>query len=595
MHHEAVLLTVALALVAGVGCQFLARLLKMPAIVPLLAAGVVMGPDALAVVRPGTLGEGLRVLVGLAVGVILFEGGLSLKLEAFRLSGRAIRNLVLVGALVTWWAAAFVAWVLLPELGAGGAILFGALVIVTGPTVILPLIQAVHPHPRVADVLRGEAVLVDPLGALIAVLVLELLLESATGGVLSVVGAFAGRLLLGAGLGAGGAAVLHLFLRRSEALAHDLRNLAVLATAVGLYAASELVLSESGVLAVTAGGFVLGWLRPPGIEEIEEFKGHVTVLMVSTVFVLLAANLSLEEMTALGWPGVLVVLALIFVVRPLAVFLATPGTDLTLRERLFLSWVAPRGIVAAAVASLFALLLEAQGFPEGRRVMALTFLTIIGTVVLQGPTAKPVARMLGVLATARDGFLVVGGNTVGRSLAQAMVRLGPSVMVVDTNPVHVRRCREAGLPARKADALDEVAMEAVPMDSIGNLLALTPSDGVNRLAVRLYAREFGPGHVRAVRLEDSPEKEETSTTVPYLFGDRLSWEGFRDRLQRGWTVESARVDANTDAADLAALLGEGIPLMAFAGRRVRYLAGDEALNEGETLLYLAPGEGGHEG
>ncbi|MDP6408850.1 MAG: cation:proton antiporter [Planctomycetota bacterium] len=583
--------TAAAIVVAGVAGQMLARRLRLPAILPLLLIGVALGPSVAGVVRPAALGgEGLRTLIGFAVAIILFEGGLSLKTESFRLAGTVIRNLVLGGALVTWALSALFARAFFPELGMGPAVLFGALVIVTGPTVILPLLQAVHPRRRVSDALRGEAILIDPVGALYAVLVLEFLIEAGSRGSAHVLAAFGGRLLLGAGLGAVGAWTLFVLIRRREILPVDLRNLAVLATAIGLFAVSELLLPESGVLTVTLAGFLLGWLHPPGLEEIEEFKGHLTVLMVSVVFVLLAADLDLAGLAALGWPALGLVAAIVFVVRPACIALCTLGTELTVRERLFLSWIAPRGIVAAAVSSLFALALAEHGIAEGHLVKDLVFAVICGTVVLQAPTARLVGRLLGVLEEERHGFLIVGANSFALALGRALHRAGLQVVLLDTNAWRVERARERGLRAHRADALDPLLLENLDLDGIGNLLAMTPNDGVNRAALRLFARDFGPGRVRAIRLESSPP---ATPDEPYLFGERLAWQDGVDRLRAGASLERAEVDQELDAGGLGALLPGAVGLLALeAGGAPRFLADDAGLEVGESLFYLAPPQEG---
>ncbi|MFT7667618.1 MAG: NhaP-type Na+/H+ or K+/H+ antiporter, partial [Planctomycetota bacterium] len=405
MHNDPQVTTAAIAIVAGVCGQVIARRLRVPAILPLLITGILLGPSALGVIDPSSLGSFLRVLVGFAVAIILFEGGMSLKPSAFKSAGRTIRNLVTVGALITWAGCSLLANLLFPELGWGLSILFGALVIVTGPTVIQPLLHTVKPRQRVSDVLRGEAILVDPIGALLAVLVLEFLVESEHTGTGQVFFAFFQRLALGAVLGGGGALALYAALKRPNILARDLRNLAVVAGAIGLYALSETIIGESGVLTVTLAGFLLGAMHPPGLEQVEEFKGQLTLMMVSIVFVLLSADLELSGLWDLGLNGIILVLAIIFVVRPVTIFVCTIGTELTLNEKLFLSWIAPRGIVAAAVSSLFALILEAKGQPGGRMVMSMTFAVIAGTVIVQAPTARFVAKKLKVLEDQANGIL----------------------------------------------------------------------------------------------------------------------------------------------------------------------------------------------
>jgi NhaP-type Na+/H+ or K+/H+ antiporter len=588
MVADPVLSTVALTVVAGTACQAIARWMKVPAILPLLIGGVVLGPDVLNLVRPDELGEGKRVLVGLAVAVILFEGGLSLKTKAFQFSGTVIRNLVTFGSLVTWGLAALTAYLLFPALGVGPAVLFGSLVIVTGPTVIQPLLKSVRPRRRLADILRGEAILIDPVGALCAVLVLEFLLEAASHGTTGVVLAFFGRVGLGVALGGGGAFIVDRLIRQRDWIPRDLRNLFVLSSAIGLYSASELIASESGVLTVTLAGFLLGWLHPPGIDEIEEFKGHVTVLMVSMVFVLLSADLSLVGMRDLGWSGLTLVAVIVFIVRPATIFLCTRGSELSLREKLFLSWIAPRGIVAAAVSSLFALLMERNGMSEGREVMSMTFAVIVGTVMIQAPTARLVGRKLGVLESKRNGVLIVGANSVGRALGRKLSRAGVPVLMLDTNRWNVKKAQNDGLDARVGNALDELVMRTLDLDVIGRLMAVTSNDSVNRVAVQIYEREFGLQHVHAIRLADSPEPSQEAESAPYLFGRRLSWEDLFQRLGADHTLESAAIEEKTTTVEELMERYPGVvPLFAFGeDSELRPLADDGPLTVGESVIYL---------
>jgi len=569
---------VALMLVGGVACQALSRRLHVPAIVPLLLVG--MGLGALGILDPDAgFGDGRRVIVGLAVAIILFEGGLSLKSESFRFAGKAIRRLCSVGALVTWIACAALSYFLFPDLEIEASVLFGALVIVTGPTVVLPLLKVVNPRQRVADVLRGEAILVDPVGALLAVLAYDYL---TTDGVLQ---GFAVRVGIGAGIGLAGAWMLDRLLRYQHELAPDLKNRTVLVAAIALYALAEGVKEESGVLAVTLAGFGLGWLHPPGVEDIEEFKGHVVGLMVSLVFILLAADVHPQALADLGLPGLFVVLGVIFLVRPASVFVSTVGTDLSLREKAFLSWIAPRGIVAASVSSLFALHLDT---PYGFLVRDLTFAVIVGTVLVQGPTARPVGRWLGVLAGAPTGFLIVGGSRTGIMLGRALLHADHRVLLLDTNYAAVRRAREAGIPARRTNALDDTAMESLDLDGLGWVMAVTPNDAVNRLAVRLYGSTFGTPRVRAIRTTDSPARDDVPALAPWLFAERRSLEELEGELGSGSTVEMAAIDENTTVDEIQSG-GEMIPLIAFDRSGVpRFLDEGAALEIGESVMYLDP-------
>lgn len=583
------LLTIAGVLVGGLLCQAIARRLRLPAIVPLLIVGVVVGTGVLGWIDPGVLGAGHGALIGFAVAIILFEGGLSLKPEAFRLAGRPIRRLCGVGAVVTWGLSALLATLLYPSLGPGPATLFGALVIVTGPTVIMPLLNVIKPRPRISEVLRGEAILIDPIGALLAVLTHEFIIASREGGAGDVVLALLTRLGVGVLLGAGGALLLDALLRRQDAMAPDLKNRTTLILAVALYAVSERWIAESGVLTATLAGLILGWRHPPGIDDIEEFKSHVVGMLVSMIFILLAADLDLDAVRGLGWNGVLLVAGMILVVRPVSAFVALAGTELSTREKAFISWIAPRGIVAAAVSSLFALQLAAHGFVEaGQTVKALTFAVIAGTVLIQGPTAGWVGRRLGVLESQPTGVLVIGANLVARRIAQALHRNGHRVLVLDRNYGSVRRAREAGVPARRTDALDEENIENLDLDGLGSMMAMTSADAVNRLAVRVYERQFGRDRVRALPTRDSPDRRDAAAPLPpWLFGERLRFEDLMARFEAGATVEVAEIDHDTTVDEVIDAMEGEIPLLATGPDGMpRFLEEQAKLTVGETLFFV---------
>ncbi len=589
MDNNPQLLTSALAVVAGVGGQALARQLKLPAILPLLLIGVVLGPSAMGIIDPQTLGSGLRVLVGFAVAIILFEGGLSLKPSAFRRAGPTIRNLVTVGALITWAGCSGLAYLLFPQIGLGLAVLFGSLVIVTGPTVIQPLLNSVRPRQRIGDVLRGEAILIDPVGALLAVLVFEYLTETETSGAGHVFWAFGKRLGLGIVLGAGGAGLLYELLRRPALLARDLRNLAVVAASIGLFALSELILSESGVLTVTLAGFLLGLFHPPGLEEIEEFKSQLTTMMVSIVFVLLSANLDLAGLFGLGWQGFALVLGIILIVRPITVFICTIGTELTTPEKLFLSWIAPRGIVAAAVSSLFALILTNHGDPNGGVILSLTFAVIAGTVIVQAPTARWVGKVLGVLEGSSNGILFVGANRVSRGMARALDRAGYRVQLVDTSSFQVAEARKMGLNAVQANAIDPIEIGRLDLHGIGHVITATPSDSINRIALQVYGDQFGPHNVRTIKMDNSPADASNSGEPVFMNGGEITWEYLNHAFNEGQEVATLEVDHELPIGELGEWIEGAKGLLAFSDAGdLKMLDGAERLEIGDRLFFLAP-------
>ncbi|MGH0030557.1 MAG: cation:proton antiporter [Myxococcota bacterium] len=469
--------TLVLALAIGVLAQSLARHLRVPGIVLLLAAGAGLGPDGLGWVQPDALGEGLLPIVQLAVAVILFEGGLKLEINRLRREGSAIRRLVSWGALITM-AGGAAAVALILGWGLLSSLLFGSLVVVTGPTVIGPLVNELRLRPRVATVLEAEGVLIDPIGAILAVLMLEVAVAPGEG-----FGRIGTDLVLRLGFGAGAGAVagfaLAGVLRMRRIVPEGFENIFVLASVLLLSAGCDEVVSESGIMAVVVAGVVVGNLRSRYDRDLREFKDQLTVLMIGLLFVLLAADVRLEAVLDLGWRGVGVVAALLFVVRPLQVWICTAGSELKPGERMFIGWIAPRGIVAAAIASVMGSALASVGFEGGTELQALVFLTIAVTVVLAGLTAAPVGTLLGVRLPGRDVIAILGAQGLGRALGQVLREAGRSVVFIDSNPQSARQAEEAGFTVVFGNALQERTMMRARMGSVGASVGVTPNQVLN--------------------------------------------------------------------------------------------------------------------
>ncbi len=480
-------LVFALALAAGAGGQVLARHVGLPAIVPLLALGVLLGPDLLDWVRPQALGVGLFALVELGVGVVLFEGGLGLELRRLRREGQAIQRLVTVGAMITAAGGAIAArgllgweWSL--------CVLFGTLVIVTGPTVIGPLLRNVPLRPRLATVLEAEGVLIDPIGAIVASVALQIALGVHQDPASSGLGALAARLGFGVVGGLLGGATLGLLLRSQRLVPEGLENLVALGGALMLMAGCDAMLSQSGVMAVTVAGVVVGNAGTRVGSELREFQGVLTLGLIGLLFVLLAADVRLADVLALGVPGLLVVVALAFVVRPVNALVCTVGSELSGRERAFLSWMAPRGIVAAGVASLFAAALDQAGLEGGRELRALVFLTVASTVLVQGVTAWGVAGALGVRLPARDAIAILGANDLALAFAAVLRDAGRRLVLIDANPQHCRLAETRGFSVVFGNALEPRTLAQARLQQAAIAIGATPNDEINSLFAR-EARE----------------------------------------------------------------------------------------------------------
>jgi NhaP-type Na+/H+ or K+/H+ antiporter len=475
--------TLALALAVGMAAQALAHHLRVPGIVLLLGAGVLLGPDALDLVRPRSLGRGLHDLVGYAVAVILFEGGMNLNLERLRREKRAIRQLVTVGAGVTALGAALAArlvlgwtWML--------CLLFGTLVMVTGPTVINPLLRRINAKPKVATLLAAEGVLVDAIGAIVAVVALEIV--TGPPGRHWAFGAWdvAARLSFGAAVGAAGGLVLGLLLRSDRWIPEGLESVFSLAFVLLLYQGAGAVMPETGIVAVVVAGVVIGNMHARVVAELLEFKEQLATLFIGLLFVLLAADVRLAEVWALGVRGLVLVAVLVLLVRPLNVLAGTWGAGLTGRERAFLSWLAPRGIVAAAVSSLFAHRLDDAGISGGGQLRAMVFLVIAVTVVAQGLSAPAVAGALGLRLPTNDGYVILGANLLGRALARALRDGGERIVLVDSNPAHCETARAEGLECVHGSGLDPEVQQSAELDTRAGCVGLTTNEEVNLLFAR---------------------------------------------------------------------------------------------------------------
>ncbi len=473
--------TFALALAAGMIANALAHHLRLPGIVLFLAAGVMLGPEFLNVVRPETLGSGLDTIVALAVAVILFEGGLNLNVSRLKSQATIIRRLVTIGAIVTAIGGTLAAlWVMGWPLYL--SVIFGTLVIVTGPTVVSPLVRRIRLTPRLQTILEAEGVLIDPIGAVIAVVTLELVLDQSSGSAaaLGVLG-LPTRLLVGAAVGALGGFLIGFVLGREHVVPEEHRNMFTLALVLALFAASEAIIAESGIMAAPVAGIVVGNMRTRVREELLEFKEQLTTLLVGMLFVILAADVSVSEVTGLGIGGVVTIALLMFVVRPLDVAVCTYKSDLALKEKAFIAWIGPRGIVAAAVASLFAQRLTANGMEGGPQLQALVFAVIAATVVLQGLSGAPIAAALGLRRTKDQGFAIVGANGVGLALAGVLRDSGHPVVIVDSNAVLSAAAKESGFDVVYGNAANPSVMYRADLEGRRGFVVTTMNDGANLL------------------------------------------------------------------------------------------------------------------
>ncbi|MFL1404452.1 cation:proton antiporter [Marinobacter sp. M1N3S26] len=533
--------------VASLFCQWLAWRLRMPAILFLLAGGIAAGP-VLGWLQPEPLfGDLLFPMISLAVAVILFEGSLTLKYDEIKGHGRMVRNLVPVGSVVTAIIGTLAArWIL--DVSWEVALLFGAISIVTGPTVIAPLLRSVRPKQNLANILRWEGIIIDPVGALLAVLVFEAIISWGQGNVFwHSVYIFGKTVVVGMVFGAV-AGWLNGVALRKHLLPHYLHNAGTLTFMLGVYALSNELAHESGLLTVTVMGIWMANMKMVPIDDILEFKESLSVLLISALFIILAARVDFAAIAELGWGLVAVLAILMLVARPLSIVLSAIGTRLNWREQAFLSWIAPRGIVAAAVSALFAFQLENQGYEDASTLVPLVFMLIIATVTIQSLTARPVAKALGVAEPAAFGFLILGANSGARAIALALQKNEIPVVLTDTNWENVRQARMDGLKVYFGNPTSEHASTHLDLTGVGKLLVISPYKQLNSLATYHFLDWFGANSVYSLPEgeQDSKASHQTAEKIQQtrgLFND-LSYPKLASLMSRGYTVKTTQLSEN---------------------------------------------------
>ncbi|HEX5501823.1 MAG TPA: sodium:proton antiporter [Thermomicrobiales bacterium] len=584
----------ALAIIIGVGigAQWLAWRLRLPSILLLLLAGIALGPGLRVLDPDRLLGPLVFPFVSLAVALILFEGGLNLDFKEIASVRQVVVRLVTLGALATW-AVCGLAAALLLGFSPGLAVLMGAVLIVTGPTVVLPLLRHVQPTARVRAVLEWEGIVIDPIGAIVALLVADALAaRRATPGPLPIALGVAETIVAGAVPGLLAAGLLVLILRRYWA-PETLDSPLTVALVLGAFTVANLLQPEGGLVAVTVMGIALANQRWAVVRPIAEFKENLRVLLLACLFIVLAARLTPGDLTQPGLAGLLFLAAVMFVARPACVLISTVRSELRWGERLFMCWIAPRGVVAASVSSLFALQLARAGVPGAERLVPATFLVIIGTVLIYGLTATSVARLLREKLPPAQGLLVLGAHRGARAVAAAVKAAGIPVLLVDTNAEQIAAARAEGLRCYHGNILAEHVPEHLPLDGIGRLIALTRNDEVNALAAVRFREVFGRTEVYQLAPHDVPgvagEAVSTHLRGRVLFAAPLTFAELDRRLATGARVEALPPDGATPEPDGAA---PPVPLFAVRGEELTVLTPEPSSRPRprQTVIALVGGE-----
>lgn len=528
----------------GILAQWVAWRTKVPAILPLIIIGLLVGPLSTFFTDSGEKwiqpmfdeetqhgifpGNMLFYIVSLSIGIILFEGGLTLKKKEIQNVGSVIGKLVSVGALITFSGAALASHYIM-NLSWPISFLFSGLIIVTGPTVIAPILRNIPLNKDVAAILKWEGILIDPVGALVAVLVFEFISSGSSGAHFTshAFMAFGKIVLIGSCIGFTAGYLLH-FLIKEKLVPHYLLNVFTLALVMLVFVVSDVLAHESGLLSVVVMGMVLGNLDVDEVKDILHFKEALSVLLISILFILLSANIDMEHLILLNDIRVLILfLVIILVIRPLGVFLSSTGSSLSINEKLFISWVGPRGIVAAGIASLFGLRLVQQGVKGAEYITPLVFIIVLGTVLLNATTARMVARLLKVTTKKSTGILMVGANLAARLIAKYLADNGRNIVLLDTNKFNVKRSQDMGLTALEADIYNDDLEDNIELNNMGYLMAMTGSSDVNKYAIEKFNHSFGENGT--FRLISSEEKnsvgEEHSTGLFSFHDDYISFNG----------------------------------------------------------------------
>lgn len=580
---------IVIAVLAGISAQVVAEYFKVPSIVFLLLFGILLGSSSLEILHPQDLGVGLEVLVALSVAIILFEGGLNLELRELGKVSGSLRNLVTIGTLITLIGGGMAAhW--LAEFPWSIAFLYASLVVVTGPTVIGPLLKQVRVDRQVATLLEGEGVLIDPVGAILAVVVLNTILNT-NAAPLDIMSGLLLRLGIGALVGGIGGWLLGLLLKKAGSLSDELKNLVVLAGVWGLFGLSQSLRSESGLMATVVAGIAVKASDLPEERLLKRFKSQLTVLCVSVLFILLAADLSIASVVALGWGSVLAVAVLMLVVRPISIAVCTWNSNMNWRQKAFLAWVAPKGIVSASVASLFAILLTERGINGGDAIKALVFLTILMTVFFQGLTARWVANWLKITSSDAKGAVIIGCDDLGRFMGRLYQQLGESVVMIDTDPEACEKAKADNLPVFQSSALDTEVLAEAGIESMGTFLALTNNGEVNLVLAQRAAEEFQPPRVLAA-FPQNTASEAGKNKVRQALTPQLAvktWNSYINdgQIKLGRTVVDES-DFSFKSAHLQALVraGEMLPLLVKRRDILQVAVADEEWQPKDEVYYL---------
>ena len=592
--------------ILGILAQWLAWRFKVPSILPLIIIGLFVGPFSTIfsggekwispIWDPSTEhglfpGEGLFHFVELAIGIILFEGSMTLKREELGGVGDTIGKLISLGAVITFVLAGVLAHYVV-SLNWSVSFLIASLIIVTGPTVIAPILRNVPLNQNVATVLKWEGILIDPIGALAAVLVYQFISTYEGGNFTSeALSQFLRIIFVSLSLGGVSALAFREALKR-DWIPHYLLTISSLAFVLALFVGSEQLQHNSALLTVVISGMVLGNIDVPYIKEIAYFKESLSLLLISILFILLSANINMSDLQLLnGWRPILMLILVILLVRPAAVFLSTRSSSLSINEKIFISWVGPRGIVAAGIASLFGLKLLSEGFEDAQYITPLVFMVVLGTVLLNATTARVVARMLGVALEESDGILILGASKGPRLIAKYLHDKNENVVLLDSNKANIASAKKMGLNAIQGDIYGEDISENLELNDVGYLMAMTSSDEVNNYAISKYRSSVGEnGSFRLIN--DDELKDSAKITDLALFGPKDDFLNITSVSRTNPTIREVALESLDDLRNKLSFLNNErrcIPLFVMSGSNTNILPANQKVKDvkpGDMLVYM---------
>ncbi len=601
-----VMLELSAIIVFGILAQWIAWKMKIPAIFPLILLGLMMGPLSTFFlgeqwIKPENIfaGNTMYYFVSLSVGIILFEGGLTLKFKEVKKLAGVVRNLLLFGPLIMGLGGAFIAHYFL-GMDYRVGLLFGSLIIVTGPTVIAPILRSVKPNKNLSTILKWEGIVIDPIGALVAVLVYELFFVSTMGvggdhsiGLTQVaLRTFFLTVCVGSFFGLFSGWALH-YLLKKDLIPHFLINVISLGFVLFAFAGADSLQAESGLLSVTVMGILMANIKTPNIEKILDFKESLTVILISVLFIILSSNISINQLRLLEINSLYIFLLVVFILRPLVVWISAWKSNLNWKEKAFIAWIGPKGIVAAAVASLFSLYLMSDkiSLPPSLRqdvelLVPLTFMIILGTVTLNGLTAKLLAKLLGLVQEQQNGVIIVGANEGSICIASYLEKHHIHTTLYDLSKENIRNAKSAGLHVMERNILSDDGDTMT--EHASQLIALTSSNDVNIIACRKFNSIFGDKNVFRLVTVNEIKLKALSRPTDILFSADSDYIKLIELVRKYPDLKEVEITSSNQLQNLLNNNDDYIPILIRRKNKVLFINVDfeYQYQEGDSMAYI---------